>query len=118
LFQEAHYEAVFGPDQLSFGGFLMKKPFRAGASKIVITPPVGFRLSGYEDRIQGSVGVHDELYARALVVDDGAEKAAIVSCDMIALPKELVKEVRTEVEKNLEINGDSIIPSSLSGSGR
>jgi len=87
----------------------MNKNLRAGASKIAITPPIGFRLSGYEDRIQGSVGVHDELYARALVIEDGVEKAAIVSCDMIGIPKELVKEVRREVEKNAGIKGDSVM---------
>jgi hypothetical protein len=87
----------------------MDKCLRAGASKIVITPPVGFKLSGYEDRIQGSVGVHDELYARALVMDDGAEKVAIVSCDVVGLPKEIVKEVRREVETSLGIKGDSVM---------
>jgi len=56
-----------------------------GAAEIVITPPVGTYLDGYGARTSGSVGVHDDLHARALVVDDGVTQAALVSCDLIGV---------------------------------
>jgi len=83
--------------------------FKAGASKIVITPPVGFRLAGYENRIQGSIGVHDDLYAKALILDDGTEKIAIVSCDLGGVPKEVVSKVRKEVEADQGIKSDNVM---------
>jgi len=87
----------------------MGQNLKVGVSKIVITPPVGFRLSGYEDRTQGSIGVHDDLYATALVLDDGAEKIAVVSCDLIGVTKEITKRVRQEVEAELDIRGDAVM---------
>ena len=68
--------------------------FRAGAAETVITPPVGTLLSGYGARIQPSVGVHDDLHARALVFDDGVTQAAIVACDLIGIDRRLAAQVR------------------------
>ena len=45
--------------------------FLVGAAEVVITPPVGTFLDGYGARTSGSIGVHDDLHARALVLDDG-----------------------------------------------
>lgn len=67
---------------------------RAGASEVVITPPVGTFLDGYGARATGSVGVHDDLHARAIAVDDGATQAAIVACDLIGIDRRLAAEVR------------------------
>ena len=66
----------------------------AGAAEVVITPPVGTLLDGYGARTSGSVGVHDDLHARALVIDDGATQVALVSCDLIAVDRRLVAAVR------------------------
>ena len=56
----------------------------AGAAAVNITPPVGSYLQGYT-RGQRSIGVHLELYAKAIVFDDGATRAAIVTTDLIGL---------------------------------
>lgn len=66
----------------------------AGAAEVVITPPVGTFLDGYGARTGGSVGVHDDLHARALVIDDGTSQAALVSCDLIAVDRRLVAAAR------------------------
>ena len=66
----------------------------AGAAEVVITPPVGTFLDGYGARNSGSVGVHDDLHARALVVDDGTTQAAIVGCDLIGVDRRLVAAAR------------------------
>ncbi len=67
---------------------------RAGAAEVVITPPVGTFLDGYGARTTGSVGVHDDLHARAIVVDDGITQAAVVGCDLIGIDRRLAAEVR------------------------
>src|SRR2546425_2621551 len=66
----------------------------AGAAEVVITPPVGGELEGYGNRQGGSTGVHDDLMAHALVLDDGARRAAIVTCDVIGLDAPIIARVR------------------------
>lgn len=68
--------------------------FLTGAAEVVITPPIGTYLDGYGARHSGSVGVHDDLHARAIVVDDGTTQAALVSCDLIGVDRRLVALVR------------------------
>ena len=66
----------------------------AGAAEVVITPPVGTLLDGYGGREGGAVGVHDDLHARAVVIDDGDTRAAIVGCDLIGVDRRLVAAAR------------------------
>ena len=41
---------------------------RVGAAQVVITPPDGTPMAGYyHERLSG--GVHDDLYAKAIVID-------------------------------------------------
>jgi hypothetical protein len=61
---------------------------------VVITPPPGVHLEGYTPMPQ-STAVHDDLHARAIVVSDGASEAAIVSCDLIGINRQLGTAVRT-----------------------
>lgn len=67
---------------------------RAGAAEVVTTPPVGTLLDGYGGRVGGAIGVHDDLHARALAIDDGATQAAIVSVDLVGIDRRLVATIR------------------------
>ncbi|HEX4426444.1 MAG TPA: hypothetical protein VH079_13680, partial [Terriglobales bacterium] len=53
---------------------------QAGAAETVITPLPGAPTLG---TIQRTTGVHDELHARALVLNDGRQRIAILSLDLI-----------------------------------
>jgi hypothetical protein len=67
--------------------------FRAGAATSNITPPLGASLNGgMADRT--ATHVHDELHARALVLDNGAEKLAIVVCDSCMLPQTILNQAK------------------------
>ena len=74
---------------------------QAGAARVSITPDVAARaipLGGYAARKGArSSGVHDPVYARALVLASGATKTAIVSLDLCFLPA----NVKSEVAKRL-----------------
>ena len=50
---------------------------RAGTGKTIITPRTGVEMIGYFNRPGVSQGAHDDLCARALVLDDGAEQVAL-----------------------------------------
>jgi hypothetical protein len=83
---------------LIFGMFVWRVPLiaeaaqmRAGLAKVEITPPAkGTPLSGYAARTSGSIGVLDPLYAKALVLECGDKKLAIVTLDIIEFPSERV----------------------------
>ena len=62
--------------------------FRAGAATSNITPPLGELIVGGW-RPFPAAHVHDELYARCLVLDDGQSKLAIVLCDNVGIPVEV-----------------------------
>jgi hypothetical protein len=69
----------------------------AGAARRRITPPRGIFLIGYGDRAKGNVGVHDDLTATALVLDDGAQHLALVSLDLLAINEFIVDRIRARL---------------------
>jgi hypothetical protein len=48
------------------------------------------------ERTENSHGLRDDVFATTLVFDNGEEKAAIVSCDVLALHHDLIRMVREE----------------------
>ncbi len=85
----------------------------AGVAKVNITPPpVGMPLAGYSARKNGvgpSQGVHDELYAKALVLSDEEQKIAIVATDLIGVDLELTNTVREFTEKETGIPKENVL---------
>jgi len=79
--------------------------FRAGAFAADITPrqwPVRL-IGGYEEPLAESA--HDPLHARALVLDDGGTRIAIVVVDSCFLPRALDDRARARAEKATGIPG-------------
>jgi hypothetical protein len=73
-----------------------------GLAVVDITPPVGYRMCGYfNERL--STGVHDPLYAKALVLRQGDRKAAMVFCDLIAVSRSVSAKVREEAAKKIGV---------------
>ena len=66
----------------------------AGVARRIITPLKGIYLIGYGDRSKGNIGVHDDLTATALVIDDGRTRIAIVALDMLTINEFVVDRVR------------------------
>jgi hypothetical protein len=81
---------------------------RAGAAKVVITPPAGAPMAGYYYN-RGADGVHDDLHAKAIVLDAGGEKAALVACDLAALPRDIAVEARKLIQQNSGIAPDRVM---------
>src|SRR5688572_17348525 len=79
---------VFGADET-------KREFRAGADRADITPELGILIVGSFNPTPAT-DVHDPLYARTLVLDDGMTRIAFVIVDSVGLP-----QVVCEVAKRL-----------------
>jgi len=81
---------------------------RVGSGRMVVTPPLGVSLAGsYSDR--RADGVRDDLYARALVIDDGATPVAIVSVDILGVSAATTAGSRRLVERLCGIPGDQVL---------
>ena len=82
---------------------------KAGIGKVRITPPTGVPLAGFAARQDVSRGAHDELYARALVLESGEAALVLVSVDVLALPAEFVERVRATIAQQIPVNADAIL---------
>lgn len=76
--------------------------FRAGAAVGNITPPLGEPIVGGWQPIPAT-HVHDQLYARCLVLDDGATQLVIVLCDNVGIPREVFDEAKRQLHEATEI---------------
>jgi len=84
-------------------------PLLAGIAKANITPYVGAFLAGYADRDHGCKGVHDELFARAMVLTAGEETVALVSADLIGLTIDSIARIRNQIEDVSGIPRDRVM---------
>ena len=78
---------------------------RVGVAKVDITPKDITGLVGIVVRPYG--GIHDLLYARALLLDNGVNTAAIVALDLVEMGD--TTALRQRIEKELAIPAGSII---------
>lgn len=79
---------------------------RVGTAAVKITPPLGTPMAGYYSP-RGSQGVLDDLHAKAVVLDDGKTKVALVTCDLIGLPRAVVVEARRIIAEKTGIAPDN-----------
>src|SRR5262245_65218655 len=77
---------------------------KVGAAAVDITPPEGTPLAGYYS-FRGTKRVLDDIYSKAIVLEVGDTKAALVVCDLISLPRHVVTEARRQIEKATGIPG-------------
>lgn len=82
----------------------------AGSAAIAITPSEPMWMAGYASRNKPSEGVASELYAKAFVVEDGAgHRGAIVTLDLISVPRKLRDNVARRVEEQYEIPASAVM---------
>lgn len=76
--------------------------FRAGAATTNITPPLGELIVGGWSPLPADE-VHDELHARALVLDDGENQLAIVVVDSVGVAREVFEAAHARVTETTGI---------------
>src|SRR5579883_111514 len=81
---------------------------RVGAAAVPITPPVGIPMAGYYSE-RGAQGVHDDLHAKAIVLESGGKTAALLVLDLISTPRGLVEEARREIERTTRLRGADVM---------
>lgn len=84
------------------------QPLRAGFGKVNITPAVGGTnapvwMAGF-DNGRAATAVHDDLFAVALVVDDGRSRIGMVALDSIGFFHDDVIRVRQRLAVDLQLD--------------
>lgn len=79
--------------------------WKAGAASAKITPEGPMWMAGYASRTKPSEGVDLDLFAKALVVHDAAgAKFALVTLDLVGVPRNVRLAVAERVRKELGID--------------
>lgn len=72
--------------------------WRAGLAAVKITPEVPVMLSGYANRIRPFERVEQDIYAKALWLEDGAgNRAVIVTMDLVGLPRWFIEPLARRI---------------------
>jgi hypothetical protein len=66
-------------------------------------------MSGYRSRTKPFEGVHDSIFARAIVFSDGKNKAAIISAEIIGFSNSFCEETSHLIEQETGINQENIL---------
>lgn len=84
--------------------------WQVGSDFALITPQKPMWMAGYASRNKPSEGVASDLYAKAVVFDDGQKnKAAIITFDLISVPRGLRDRVAKLVEKQYGIPAEAVM---------
>jgi len=80
---------------------------KGGCAKVNITPPLGIPLIGSKGK--PSDDIIDELYAKALVLNDGSNTIAIVSADLLYTPlEEITNPIREIIKEKIGIPSQNV----------
>jgi hypothetical protein len=85
------------------------KKLRTGAAIIDVTPQKPMFLHGYPHVKRISQGIHDPLYASALIIDNGEMQIGFCAVDIIFISREITDRVREQVQASTGIPGQNLM---------
>jgi hypothetical protein len=100
--------SVSGCTQMSKTAKGTRSQLTAGVAAADITPEVGFRVEAAFFKIE-STGIHDRLWAKALVLRQGDVEMAFVFCDLCGISPEVSSRTRRLVSKRSGIPESNIV---------
>ena len=80
-----------------------------GAGSAIVDAPARLPDGGFDARQGVATKVHDDLHARALLLDDGAAKIALISVEVIGFNGSFADEMRAQVERRTGIPARNVI---------
>ncbi len=83
---------------------------RAGAAKVKITPDTPGWLTGYGGRKTVAEGVAQDLWARALAIEDAnGRKHVLVTADILGFPPGLNRSIRADVRERYKLDDSQVM---------
>ncbi len=84
--------------------------WKAAAAKAVITPKKNLWMAGYSSRKSGAKGKLQDLFAKTLVVEDKkGVRLAIITLDLIGVPKSLRVAVEREAQAKYKLSPSHLL---------
>src|ERR1700674_3004351 len=81
---------------------------RIGRASVKITPPKGMPMGGnYYVRL--NEGVHDDLYAKTIVLEQDGVKAGMVALDVVNIPRPIVEAARAAISQATSVDGANVM---------
>jgi len=81
---------------------------QAGAATANITPWLGIEVPG-SHRTRYAEGVDDELLAKALVIDNGDMRIALITCDLIVMPQGMADRAKERIAARCDIPPENVM---------
>jgi neutral ceramidase len=81
---------------------------RVGTASVNITPPMGIPMAGYYHE-RGADGVLDPLFSKAMIIEAGGERAALVTLDIISVTRSITDQARAEIEQATGVKGERVM---------
>src|SRR5262245_17278173 len=86
------------------------KPIKAGFAKVVITPDKPIWLSGYAARNKPSEGKLQDIWAKALAIEDErGNRAVLVTADILGFSIEISESIAARVRKQFGLRRDQLM---------
>ena len=86
----------------------MSTSLQAGAATTNITPWLGIEVPGGH-RTRYAENVDDELLAKALVLDNGEMRIALVTCDLIVMPQSIADRAKERIAARCDIPPENVM---------
>ncbi len=101
---------ILGVACVTCGTIVFAEPavFQVGRARECISPPLGVQLAGYFHAREAK-SVRDDLYARAVVIESGGVRLALVSCDLISITGEVSNAAKALIETETGIPATNIL---------
>ena len=93
---------------MSTGLCIQGAGLRAGAATSCITPPIGIVINGGMGSATAR-NIHDDLFARALVLEDGAVRLAMVVVDTCLVDRPVFDEARQLIQQHTGIPAERVM---------
>jgi neutral ceramidase len=90
-------------------GFRSEAQLVAGVGRVKITPELPMWLSGYAGREKPATEVLQDLWAKALVLEDGKNRVVIVTTDLLGLSHQVSADVARLVDSLYGIRREQLI---------
>jgi hypothetical protein len=90
---------------------------RLGVSQIDITPEKPTLMSGYGSRNTPFTGIHDKLYASALLFSNEKTKALLITSDLIGYSSDFVDDLKKMISSKIGISSENIMITAVHNHG-
>src|SRR5262249_55543295 len=84
--------------------------WKAGAAKVKVTPTESIWLSGYGNRSKPSEGVLQDIFVKALAIQDGGGPSSVIlTSDLQGLDVAMIDEIAGRAQKQFGVTRDRLV---------